>query len=221
MSNICHILKDTRLNKGLTLEEVAQRTYIKLHYLEALEEGYLDRLPAPVHTYGYIRQYAKLLGLDGGAMVAEFQAYEKSQSSPGPSGHSGPLRQAQPEPAAESYSPFKGMLGGNGNGRSNGNGRNGHDAVHTANGHANGNGHGTHVYLAAEGESADLRQAKLQAQQILTSAEREAQQMVRGAEVYADDVLAQLESEVAKTLQIIHNGRQFLQARRQPGSLGH
>jgi len=215
MSNICQILKDTRLSKGLTLEEVAQRTYIKLHYLEALEEGYLDRLPAPVHTYGYIRQYAKLLGLDGNAMVSQYQAFEKSQGA----GHSGPLRQPAPEAPAESYSPFKGMLGGNGNGRAASNGRNGHDVAHAPNG--NGNGNGAHVYLASEGEAAELRQAKLQAQQILTSAEREAQQMVRGAEVYADDVLAQLEGEIAKTLQIIHNGRQFLQTRRQPGSIGH
>ena len=52
MSDICLLLKETRQSQGLTLEDVAQKTYIKLPYLQALEEGAIEALPAPVYTYG-------------------------------------------------------------------------------------------------------------------------------------------------------------------------
>lgn len=79
-------------------------------------------------------------------------------------------------------------------------------------------GHG-----AARGgeEPVDVRQARQQAQQILSGAERDAREMIQGAERYADDVLSQLEGEVGKALQIIRNGRQFLQSRRHGGPTGY
>lgn len=49
----------------------------------------------------------------------------------------------------------------------------------------------------------------------LQEAERQARELVRGAEQYADQVLSQLESEIAKSLGIIRNGRQFLAQKRQ------
>ena len=207
MNEVCSLLKETRQSHGLSLEEVAQRTYIKLPYLEALEDGALERLPAPVYTYGYIRQYAKLLGLDGSALVAQFQQHER-----GPVHSASTQRSIIPmaDMPGDSFNPFKPA---NGNGRLNGNGN------------GNGNGHakpfgGNGSYMVAEADAVDVRQAKMQAQQILTSAEREAEQIQRGAERYADEVLAELESEIGKTLQIVRNGRQFLQSRRYPGPGG-
>lgn len=73
MSSVSHVLRQTREAKGITLEEVAQRTYIKLPYLVALEEGDIEKLPAPVYIHGYIRQYAKLLGLNGSELVLQYQ----------------------------------------------------------------------------------------------------------------------------------------------------
>lgn len=199
MNEVCSLLKETRQHHGLTLEEVAQRTYIKLPYLEALEEGILERLPAPVYTYGYIRQYAKLLGLDGSALVARFQQQER-----GPARASQRSLQPMADMPGDPFPPYK--PSSNGFGRSNGKS------------HAmNGNG----TYMVAEADAPEVRQAKMQAQQILTSAEREAEQIQRGAERYADEVLAELESEIGKTLQVVRNGRQFLQMRRQghPGGM--
>lgn len=131
MNDVCQLLKETRLDKGLTLDEVAQRTYIKLHYLEALEEGRLEKLPAMVHTYGYIRQYAKLLGLDGGSLVAQFQQQERAASAPAK-----PATAARPttnELFGESLGFLKPIKTSYGNG-------NGH--------HANGNGHHQPTALA-------------------------------------------------------------------------
>lgn len=213
MTDFCQLMKDTRQSLGLSLEDVAQRTYIKLPYLQALEEGAVERLPAPVYTYGYIRQVAKLLGLDGSALVAKFQQLERGVAPTGAALRSAPAMADLP---GDSFNPFKPSFGGNGNGR------------HVPEGPASvpsslqsvvpavPNGH----YMAADADAIEVRQAKMQAQQILTAAEREAHQMVRGAERYADEVLSELEAEIGKTLQIVRNGRQFLQSRRQPGPSG-
>jgi transcriptional regulator with XRE-family HTH domain len=192
MTEISLLLKETRESYGLTLEEVAQRTYIKLPYLQALEEGAVDRLPAPVYTYGYIRQYAKLLGLDGGALVAHVQQQERGGR---PSAVTAQRSITSMADSHGDFSPFKKPFS-NGNGQANGNGRAAYGAVPEAT------------------ESGEARQAQMQAQQIIGAAEREAQQLVRGAERYADEVLAELEGEIAKALQTIKNGRQFLASRR-------
>ena len=224
MSDFCQLLKDSRQAMGLTLEDVAQRTYIKLPYLQALEEGAVERLPAPVYTYGYIRQVAKLLGLDGSALVAKFQQLERGVAPAGAARRSAPAMADLP---GDNHNPYKPAYGGNGHGNSHGNNHGrpngapleGPASVPTsltsvvpavANGH----------YMAAEADPIELRQSKMQAQQILKAAEREAAEMVRGAERYADDVLAELEGEISKTLQIVRNGRQFLQSRRSPGPNG-
>jgi transcriptional regulator with XRE-family HTH domain len=202
MSDISLLLKETRQKYGLTLEDVAQRTYIKLPYLEALEEGRLEALPAPVYTYGYIRQYAKLLGLDGGELVARFQS-----QALGPSSHrSGSSTQRSLPPMPEMPERFPSPKPANGNG----NGHRGHDG-----------GFNAALSSLSPGEPVEVQQAKMQAQQILAAAEREAQQMIRGAEQYAAEVLSNLEVEVAKALQIIQNGRQYLNTRRQPGPHGY
>lgn len=191
MSDVCLLLKEARESSGLSLEEVAQRTYIKLPYLEALEEGQLERLPAPVYTYGYIRQVAKVLGLDGGALVQRFQEQERGGSARAgypPQRSDAPMAD-MPGDSMRRYKPVYPTS----------NGRNGHD-----------------LFAPVEGESGDVRTAKQQAEQILAAAEREAQQLIRGAEQYASEVLGQLEDEVARSLQIIQNGRQYLASQRGP-----
>jgi len=208
MTDVCQLLKETRLARGMSLEEVAQKTYIKVNYLEALEEGRLELLPAPVHTFGYIRLYAKLLGLDGGALVAQFQQQQGvSLMGNGKGTGSG---------------PFTSYRGGNGNGNG-----------HHANGHTNGNGHApVHPEIVPEApvpaRGLSLNQLlggaaarpepspaeAAQARQTLADAEQQARQLVQGAEAYADDVLSKLEREVETALQIIRNGRSFLASRR-------
>jgi len=82
MPSVSQILRQTREAKGISLDEVAQRTYIKLPYLVALEEGDVSKLPAPVYIHGYIRQYAKLMGLNGSELVLQYQQDQSQQHSP-------------------------------------------------------------------------------------------------------------------------------------------
>ncbi|NTU74749.1 MAG: helix-turn-helix domain-containing protein, partial [Anaerolineaceae bacterium] len=56
-------LKQTRLDKKLSLEQVAQQTHIRIRFLEAIENNAADLLPSPVQAKGFIRLYAGYLGL--------------------------------------------------------------------------------------------------------------------------------------------------------------
>ncbi len=54
------ILKETRLQAGLTPEDVESETQIRVHFLVALEEGYFDDLPQQVYVLAYLRKLCNL-----------------------------------------------------------------------------------------------------------------------------------------------------------------
>lgn len=58
------LLREARTSRGLTLAEVERDTRISRSYLEALEGGRYEVLPAPVYARGFVRSYARYLGLD-------------------------------------------------------------------------------------------------------------------------------------------------------------
>ncbi len=57
-------LKNIREMKGITLDEISQKTRIRVSYLKALEEENFDQLPAEVFSRGFLKAYAKYIGLD-------------------------------------------------------------------------------------------------------------------------------------------------------------
>ncbi|MGD2128736.1 MAG: DUF4115 domain-containing protein [Lysobacterales bacterium] len=57
------ILRYEREQKGLTLESVAEQSRIKLSILAAIESGETSSIPS-VYLRGYIRHYARFLGVD-------------------------------------------------------------------------------------------------------------------------------------------------------------
>jgi cytoskeletal protein RodZ len=57
-------LKAIRQSRGISLEEIAETTHIRLAYLQAIEEGEVDDLPSPVQMRGFIRLYAATLGIE-------------------------------------------------------------------------------------------------------------------------------------------------------------
>ncbi len=65
-------LKQQREMLGFSLEEIERNTRIRLHYLEALEAGYLDGLPSPVQGRGMLQNYAAFLGLDVEQVLLRF-----------------------------------------------------------------------------------------------------------------------------------------------------
>jgi cytoskeletal protein RodZ len=57
-------LKNTRIERGLTLEKAAELTHIRESYLQAIEEDRFADLPSMVQGRGFIRLYAGFLGFD-------------------------------------------------------------------------------------------------------------------------------------------------------------
>jgi len=57
-------LRRERLIREISLDEISQATKISVRLLRALEESDLSRLPAPIFTRGFIRAYARHLGID-------------------------------------------------------------------------------------------------------------------------------------------------------------
>lgn len=64
MDELGIILREAREAKGLTLAEVQDEIRIGTKFLEALETGQFQQLPTPVHARGYLRNYARFLGLE-------------------------------------------------------------------------------------------------------------------------------------------------------------
>lgn len=61
---IGEVLRQSRTARGITLADVEQDIRINRTYIEALENARFDVLPAPVYARGFMRSYARYLGLD-------------------------------------------------------------------------------------------------------------------------------------------------------------
>lgn len=62
-------LRRQREVRDITLREIADDSKISLRYLQALEEDRFDILPAPVFVKGFLRHYARYVGLDAEDVV--------------------------------------------------------------------------------------------------------------------------------------------------------
>lgn len=64
-------LRQRRKEMNLSLKEAENATSIRLPYLQALEEGEMNKLISPVYAQGFFKQYASFLGMDGEQMIRE------------------------------------------------------------------------------------------------------------------------------------------------------
>jgi len=62
-------LRAEREARGLTVEQVAAETRIPMRHLLVIEDGDFQHLPARTYAVGFVRSYAKMLGLDSSEMV--------------------------------------------------------------------------------------------------------------------------------------------------------
>ena len=66
-------LREQRITKGLTIEEVSKKTKIRASYLLAIEKGEYQKLPASTYIIGFVRNYAKYLDLPEQEILALFR----------------------------------------------------------------------------------------------------------------------------------------------------
>jgi cytoskeleton protein RodZ len=67
-------LRNARLRKGLTLAELARTTKLSLTTLQLIERDELHRLPGGIFTRGYLRSFAREVGVDPEEVVREYVA---------------------------------------------------------------------------------------------------------------------------------------------------
>ena len=67
-----HLLRQAREEQGLSQKETARDLHLTSKVINAIEEDDFELIPSFVFARGYIRSYARHLGLDGQALVAEF-----------------------------------------------------------------------------------------------------------------------------------------------------
>lgn len=65
-------LRREREIRGISLKEIADATKISKRFLEAIERNDHRTLPAPVFTRGFVREYARYVGLNAEEMVNRY-----------------------------------------------------------------------------------------------------------------------------------------------------
>lgn len=83
MTTIGKQLAARRTELNLSLKEAQNATSIQLIHLQALEDGEHEKLISPIYAQGFLKQYARFLGLDGEKIVRDhpevFQARFKQE----------------------------------------------------------------------------------------------------------------------------------------------
>jgi len=65
-------LRRLRLQRGLTLEQIAGLTKVSVVLWDGLEQNDLSRWPSGIFARSYVREYAEIVGADADATVDEF-----------------------------------------------------------------------------------------------------------------------------------------------------
>jgi cytoskeletal protein RodZ len=99
MKTIGQQFAEERKNKGLSIEEVAKDTKIKEEFLRAIEKGDFKSLPSSAYASGFVRNYAKYLGLPPEKSLAIYRREfdEKKNIDVLPKGFSNPKEYVPPK----------------------------------------------------------------------------------------------------------------------------
>jgi cytoskeleton protein RodZ len=71
-------LRVQRQSKGWEIERVATQLHLRPNAVEALEQDRFDELPGPVFVMGYLRNYARLVGMDPDPLIGAYRASNPS-----------------------------------------------------------------------------------------------------------------------------------------------
>ena len=78
MESIGRRLKEARLAKHLSIEDVAKETRIQHKILEALESDRFHEVLSPIYARGFIKKYADFIGLDSASLVQNYLSQQPS-----------------------------------------------------------------------------------------------------------------------------------------------
>lgn len=96
---VADILSRQRVKLGLSVEDICRKTLIRQVYIEAIERGDYAAISDAVYTRGFIRNYAKAIGLNGDSMVRQWS--REQEETAGPAHSEGTKVSRQKKPAHE------------------------------------------------------------------------------------------------------------------------
>ena len=67
-------LQKARMEKKLSQVQVAEKLFLTTQIIECLDDGAFERIPKKAFIRGYIRAYARVVGLEGSELVAAYDA---------------------------------------------------------------------------------------------------------------------------------------------------
>lgn len=102
-------LRREREIRGISLKEIADATKISKRFLEAIERNDHKTLPAPVFTRGFVREYARYLGLNSDEMVNRYNFAAVGDDRIEQSAHLERLTTPQAPPPPRKKLPPKGI----------------------------------------------------------------------------------------------------------------
>ena len=74
MTEIGSVLKEARLAKGMSLDELQDATKIQKRYLIGIEEGNYSMMPGQFYVRAFIKQYAEAVGLQPEELFEQFKS---------------------------------------------------------------------------------------------------------------------------------------------------
>jgi len=74
-------LRQMRASRSITLEDAAEATKVSIRYLQALEEGQFNILPAEVYVKGFLRAYGEFLGINPEELYSRYEAERPKERS--------------------------------------------------------------------------------------------------------------------------------------------
>ena len=99
-------LRQQREIRNISLREISDNTKIGMRYLEALEEDRFEVLPAPIFAKGFLREYAKYVGLDADEVVNFYiAADQRRRAELDETETAAPRPQVRPPPAYHGMAP--------------------------------------------------------------------------------------------------------------------
>ncbi len=103
-------LQREREMRGIALEEIAEATKIGTRFLRALEEQDFKKLPGGIFNKGFVRSYARYLGIDEDEAVADYEAAIGEIRPAGEDEEAAAEDEPSPEPKPRARFAFTGSL---------------------------------------------------------------------------------------------------------------
>jgi cytoskeletal protein RodZ len=80
MSSLGEKLRQAREARGVSISEIAEQTRISSHYLEAIESDDYRTLPGGIFNKGFVKSYAKYVGVDEQEALQDYAKLVNEQS---------------------------------------------------------------------------------------------------------------------------------------------